>query len=69
MVKISKVEGFNDQGTTVEFTVVQKFNQGTIPKSGCISISGALFGYLFGQTKRYNDHCKMNFKNTLNVYL
>lgn len=29
------VEGFNDQGSTVEFTVAQKFNQGTIPKTGC----------------------------------
>jgi len=27
--------GFKDQGSTVEFTVVQKSNQGTIPKTGC----------------------------------
>jgi len=27
---------FKDQGINVEFTVVLKFNQGTIPKTGCI---------------------------------
>ena len=29
------VIAFIDQGTTDEFTVVQRFNQGTIPKTGC----------------------------------
>lgn len=40
------------QGTKAEFTVVQKFNQGTDRKRGVI-VFGAFFGYLFGQTKRY----------------
>ncbi len=26
---------FKDQGTEFEFTVVQKFNQGSFPKSAC----------------------------------
>ncbi len=37
------VKVFNDQGLTVEFTVVQKFNQGTIPKTGCNRFRGSFF--------------------------
>ncbi len=37
------VAGFNDQGSTVEFTVAQKFNQGTIPKTGCNRFRGSFF--------------------------
>jgi len=37
------VADFNDQGSTVEFTVVQKLNQGTIPKTGCIRFRGSFF--------------------------
>ena len=35
--------------TNVQATVVQKLNQGTIPKSGCNRLWGPFFGYFFGQ--------------------
>jgi hypothetical protein len=48
------------QGTSVEATVVQLFNQGTIRQKGCNPrlndtvgqvLSGSFFGYFFGQAK------------------
>jgi len=39
------------QGTEVEATVVQKFNQGTIPKKDVI-FSGLFFCYFFGEAKK-----------------
>ena len=33
----------NDQGTEFEFTVVQKFNQGSFPKSGGNRFRGSFF--------------------------
>jgi len=33
----------NDQGTKFEFTVVQKFNQGSLPKKGCNFFRGSFF--------------------------
>ena len=41
-----------NQGTTAEVTVVQKHYQGFLRHWGVIN-GGALFGTLFGQTKRY----------------
>jgi len=32
-----------DQGTKAEFTVVQKLNQGTNRKTGCIRFPGSFF--------------------------
>ena len=43
---------FKDQGTPAEATVVQKLNQGTIPKTGCYRFRGSFFGYFFGQAKK-----------------
>ena len=40
--------------TEVEFTVAQKLNQGTIPKTGCYRFSGVLFWFFFAQTKKNN---------------
>ena len=54
---------YKDQGTEFEFTVVLKFNHSSFPQSGCTSIAGALFGYLFGQTKRYS----VIFSNTNSI--
>jgi hypothetical protein len=46
-----------DQGSLVEATVVQMFNQGTIPKKGCNPclpagrfFGGLFFGYFFWTT-------------------
>ena len=33
----------HDQGTESEFTVVQKFNQSSFPKSGCNRFRGSFF--------------------------
>ena len=41
----------NDQGTEFEFTVVQKYNQGSFPKSGVIDF-GAFFLFLFWRSKK-----------------
>ena len=53
----------NNQGTKAEFTVVLKFNQGTLRKRGVI-VFGAFFGYLDAcpdeigrQAKRYKAIC------------
>ena len=35
------------QGSNVEATVVQMFNQGTIPKKGCNLFRGSFFWLLF----------------------
>jgi len=43
LIETNMVAGFNDQGSTVEFTVAQKFNQGTIPKTGCNRFRGSFF--------------------------
>ena len=40
------------QGISVEATVVQLFNQGTIRQKGCNLLSGTFFGYFFGQAKK-----------------
>jgi len=42
--------GLNDQGTNAEFTVVQKFNQGTLRHRAVID-GGALFGSFLGKQK------------------
>ena len=36
-----KISNSNDQGTKFEFTVVQKLNQGSIPKKGCNFFRGS----------------------------
>ena len=41
-----------DQGTTLEVTVVQKFNQGATPKTGCYRFRDSFFGYFFGGAKK-----------------
>ena len=41
-----------DQGPTVAATVVQKLNQGTIPKTGCYRFRGPFFGYFFWTSKK-----------------
>ena len=42
----------NYQGTKFEFTVVQKFNQGTIRQRGCNPLSGSFFGSFLEKQKR-----------------
>jgi hypothetical protein len=48
----AKLVRVNHQGSNVEFTVVQKPNQGTIPKTGCYRFRGSFFGYFFGEAKK-----------------
>ena len=49
-----KAKGFQIiyQGIIAEATVIQKLNQGTIPKKGCNLFRGSFFGYFFGQAKK-----------------
>jgi hypothetical protein len=39
-------------GTSVEATVAQMVNQGTIRKKGCHLFPGSFFGYFFGEAKK-----------------
>ena len=38
-----KFSSVHDQGTEIEFTVVQKLNQGSHPKKGCNFFRGSFF--------------------------
>jgi len=49
--KLFKIHNVHDQGTEFEFTVVQKFNQGSIPKKGCNFFRGS-FWVTFWRSKK-----------------
>ena len=52
VIEVTAVTGFTHRGIDVEATVVQKLNQGTIPKKGCNLFRGSFFGYFFGEAKK-----------------